>query len=239
MRALYLNTLNEDGAKELLVTGESAHHFIKVLRLKMDESVLLLNGKGLSAQSKVTSFTKSEMVLAVGDRHFDERSVRVSLALGLPKKDALESVLKACGEMGVEEIIPLETKFSQRLEFNEERIQRILISSIEQSNNAYLPHFRESLKWPELENLAARFDETIYFTSQSSPELPPRSKSDSKKFLIVIGPEGGFSQEEEGDLLKLQQTSNCYGVKLPLPIMRTPTATCVAMGYITSRLLNN
>ena len=239
MRALFLNTLHDDGTDQILVTGESAHHFIKVLRLKIDEEVLLLNGAGLSAVSKVASFSKSEMVLSVGERQLKNRNLQVSLALGLPKKEALESVIKASGEMGIKEIIPLETKYSQKLEFNEERIQRILISSIEQSNNPYLPEFRESMKWSELKSLVSSFDETIYFTSQNSPKPPTVSKSLTQKILIVIGPEGGFSPEEEEALQGLQQVSNCHGVKLPLPIMRTPTATCVAMGYIISRLLNN
>lgn len=239
MRALFLNTLNEDGATQIVVKGESAHHFIKVLRLKLNEEVLLLNGKGLSAVSQVSAISKTELVLSIGEREIVERKLRISLAIGLPKKDALESVLKSCGEMGVEEIIPLKTKYSQRLDFNEERIQRILVSSIEQSNNPFLPRFSENRDWSDLEQLISSFDETVYFTSQSSPRSNLSAVQLSSKILIIIGPEGGFSPEEESELMALPVEANCHGLKLPLPIMRTPTATCVALGYITSRLLNN
>jgi 16S rRNA (uracil1498-N3)-methyltransferase len=110
-----------------------------------------------------------------------------------------------------------------------DRYQKILISALEQSNNPYLPeiHLLSSLKeipFSQYENLYTFSpQENKYSAKQFSIE----------KSLILIGPEGGFSTEEEGYLVE----KNSLLIKLPLPILRAKTATILAVGFLLGKSL--
>ena len=112
VRAIYYPFKNENDSKTILIKGESAKH-LQVVRVRLHEEVLVLNGEGLTASTKVGNISKSEIELIVESIRIATPTHQISLAIATPKKEAFEDILKMEIELGVLNIYPLSSKFSQ------------------------------------------------------------------------------------------------------------------------------
>jgi 16S rRNA (uracil1498-N3)-methyltransferase len=230
MRAIFLEDINKSHAIE----DDEAHHLINVVRIQIGEEILLLNGMGAKILAKVVGLEKNRVNFEVIESLQLEKTDKFHLAIGLPKKDAFEEVLRNSTELGISNILYFKSQFSQQDFVFNERIKRVLVSSLIQSNN---PHFPSLEKVTDLNALIKKFsqyDKVIYFCSHtkipSGIELDLREKD---KILLIIGPEGGFSAEEE-DLLTQNNLVNTQ--HLPSFILRAPTAVVAAMGWVMGKL---
>lgn len=226
MRAIYYPFDKSEISKHILVTDESAKH-LQVVRIKKDEEVLVLNGMGTKAHTKVGEISKNRIELIVLKIEEASPLHQISLAIANPKKDAFEDILKMAVELGVKNIYPLSSDFSQYDYVENERFQRILESALIQSNNAFMPviHAQTTLeKFLETEN------SPLYFFNSKVIENNKLEKSVGER-TILIGPEGGFSPREESLLL---QKTNIFSIHMPTPIQRAPTAVASSIGYLLS-----
>ena len=154
----------------------------------------------------------------------------MDLILGLPKKDYLDEVLEKSVELGIRKILCFRSDYSQKQKIKDERVDRILINALKQSNNPYLPEivFVERLLDDALEKYS-----TCYLFSLDNHEGFADSLGVNEDVALIIGPEGGFSEEEERNFLG---KPNVSAVHLPTSILRTPTAVVAAAGAVTSRV---
>src|SRR5690606_2455199 len=120
------------------------HHLVKVVRLEAGEELLLLDGHGLKVKTKVSAVTKREMRLEQLEILQEARRYEFDLALGIPKREALELSLKEATELGFRRIYLIRAEYSQMKLPELERLQRLLISALEQSNSAFLPELIET-----------------------------------------------------------------------------------------------
>lgn len=222
MRAIYYpGSFNEKDS--VIISNESAHHLINVIRIKKNSEILLLGGKGSITTVLVLEVRKKEVVVEVLRVEKFRPKLDLDLGVGLVKKEALDLILKQACELGFNKIILLESEYSQRYKLNTERIQRLLISGVEQSNNPFLPKIEfktlKELNWQEYGR--------VYFYSSYSNEVKMVEKISSPD-LLLIGPEGGFSQDEENEIKKI---SNLTTYKLETYIMRTSTAVGTCLGH--------
>lgn len=223
MRAVYLPDSFFKANEQFAITGEKTHHLLNVVRIKKDSSLLLLNGKGASAKSKVLSISKKEIVVDVDAVEEQAEESTLSIAFAQPKKDALELCLKNCVEVGAKEIYILGSERSQVYPLKEERVLKILANAIEQSNNPFMPE----LKIIDFKDLDLSNFETVALASLAQ-EGTQIIKEHNK--LLVIGPEGGFTEDEEELLLK---NRNVLCVNFKGPILRAPTAISFFAGRLT------
>lgn len=223
MRAIYQEDLTEQD-QTCVVVGESLHHLLNVLRIKVNDEVLFLDGKGSSRKSIIKDIQKKKIKCEfLEDINFSKRENFFEVALGKTKRDALELSLKQAVEIGVKKIYIFESLYSQRYELKENRLKKLLIASIEQSNASYLPEI-VSINFEDLFMLKNK--KILYFSSiENKDEL---AVDKNKINLVVIGPEGGLSKDEE---LRLNKLQNCKTINLPTNIMRAPTATSYCLGY--------
>ncbi len=227
MRAVYINKKEFVKDTQLVLEGEKARHLTQVLRLKKDQEILLLNGEGLRAKSAILEIRKKEVVLnilSIEDVELGSREF--SIAIGQLKKEAMDAVLRSSCELNFSKIIILETSYSQKYPVNHERAKKILISSLEQSNCAYLPKL-EFLHLKDLKGLS--FSGIYTFTTEINNQNLVNREKIERRNLVIIGPEGGFSDE---DLEELRDLPNNKFFKLDLPIMRAPTAVSCSLGYL-------
>lgn len=230
MRAIFLEDINKLEAIE----GDGAHHLINVVRIQKGEEILLLNGMGARILVKVVGLEKNRVNFEVLESLQIEKKELFHLAIGIPKKDAFEEVLRNATELGISNILHFKSQFSQEDFVFNERIKRVLISSLIQSNN---PHFPSLEKVTDLNALIKKFsqyDKVIYFCSHtkmpSGIELKFKEKD---KILLIIGPEGGLSPEEENLLLQNNLVNSQH---LPSFILRAPTAVVAGMGWVMGKL---
>ena len=228
MRALYLSDLAIQ--EEYSLRDEPLHHLVNVARIEKDERLLLLNGQGLCVETLVISVNKKELRLQHTSHHCSVREYNFDLALGMPKRDALELSLKQATELGFKRIFLIRTDHSQMKAPEDERSLKLLISALEQSNAPFLPELIvtswDKIPWNE-------YQSALLMDSQTkNQQKTPRQVTSS---LLIVGPEGGFSCNELRFLYQLEQISV---VNLPTPILRTPTAVATGAGILLERLLN-
>lgn len=229
MRASFQKNLSIQ--ENYLINGDAAHHLINVVRVELNEEILLLNGKGLSVKTKVTSLAKKELGLTKLEHAEVSRRFNMDLALGIPKKEALELSLKQAVELGFRKIYLIRSQYSQTRLPEADRLENLLVSALEQSNSGFLPELI-SIDWSDIPT--ADYAEILMMDSQSKTGQSEPLKSTDKR-LLVVGPEGGFSSEE---IILLHNWPKVRVLNLPTPILRTPTAVATGAGIILGSLLD-
>lgn len=230
MRAIF----SERGQEIKLIEGEEAHHLINVVRIKKDEEILVLNGAGTKTLARVSGIDKNRINLDIIESKFSEKQDNVHLAIGLPKKDAFEEVLRNATEVGISRVFHFKSQFSQQNFIFNDRIKRVLISSLIQSNNPYFPSLEKIADLASLTKIFPQYDKVIYFCSHTEiPTVSSLKIEEKDKILLIIGPEGGFSPIEEDLLFKNSLVNSLH---LPSFILRAPTAVVASVGWVMGRI---
>lgn len=229
MRASYLEDLQIQQSYKL--SGDEAHHLLNVVRVEMGEEILLLNGVGLMVKTKVVNIAKRELELEFIESQQATRDFQMDLALGIPKKEALELSLKQAVELGFSKIYLVRSQYSQTRVPEKERLTSLLVSALEQSNAPFMPQVAE-MNWSEIPK--DDYQEIMMLDSQNKSAKLKKTQKQSKR-LLVVGPEGGFSPAEAA---LLHEWPNLQIVNLPTPILRTPTAVAAGAGILLGSLLD-
>lgn len=232
MRALYLPDLQKALIKNE-VTINDIHHFVNVIKIKEKEEVLLLDGQGTKAIALVHEISKKRVKFIIQSQTQSVPEFNLSLAQCLVKKEAMEDILRMSAEVGLSQVFPLQSQHSWHLFIPNQRINSIMGSALEQSNNANLPRIHEPQKLQDFDFKI--FDRVLYFSSNPIflKQKAIETLQKSQKILLLIGPEGGLTNQEEEVFLTQK---NFTFVHLPTPILRAPTAVLVATGYTLSKL---
>ncbi len=229
MRAVWLPAIS-DLAKHV-ICGEAHHHLVNVVRIEVSEKILLLNGKGLRVKAQVQSISKKEVVLQELERSIVERAYTLDIAIGIPKREALELSLKEATELGCRRIFLVRGTYSQQKVPEIPRLKKLIISALEQSNANYLPEMIET-EWSEL----PWQDYGLKLLMDSQTKENTREVSNlSLPVLLIVGPEGGFHSAE---LTYLHERPGLEILNLPTPILRTPTAVATGFGCLLQRLID-
>ena len=228
MRALFLEDLAVQ--ENYVISGDPLHHLVNVIRIDRGEKLLLLDGKGLQVLTLVESIAKRDLRLQMISHETKTHNYHMDLILGMPKRDALELCLKQATELGFKNIYLVKSAYSQMKFPDNERILKILISALEQSNASLLPEVIctdwKDIPWDD-------FEEILLLDSQTK-ESKIVEKPGFTHTALIVGPEGGFSPEEISYLHSLKKIQV---VNLPTPILRSPTAVATGAGIMLQRLL--
>jgi 16S rRNA (uracil1498-N3)-methyltransferase len=228
MRAHWMATLPLQQSYQL--QDEAFHHLVHVVRIEENEELLLLDGKGLEVTTIVDSVTKREIRLLYTGHSSRSLSYHFDLALGIPKRDALDLCLKQATELGFRRIYLIKSAYSQMKVPEMERVGKLLVAALEQSNAPFLPEIHP-LSWSDIP--WGEYEEALLLDSQTKGKSQILKIKDGRK-LLIVGPEGGFSPEE---INFLHSVSNLRALKLPTPLLRTPTAVAAGAGILIENLL--
>lgn len=231
MRAIFESQKKLEIGAVLHVVDERVHH-LNVVRAKLADEILILDGNGSAARSSIKLISKKEVHLEIFDISVQAQKMERALFLAVPKKDAFEDILKIAVECGFTDLFPLTTKYSQYIFEESDRINKIVESAMVQSNNFFKPKIHNQISLSEfLSKTEINFGKTFLFTSFGSTPLPNKNDFiNLAKWGIFIGPEAGFTEDEEREILTSPQRP--VPVHLPVPIMRAPTAVAVSVGYV-------
>jgi 16S rRNA (uracil1498-N3)-methyltransferase len=193
--------------------------------MKEGELIRITNGQGQTIIAEIISADKKKTKVKTISKEFTEPSKpKATIAISLIKNtNRFEWFVEKATEIGISAIIPLICKRSEKTHFRKERIRSIIISSMLQSQQSWLPEISEPVKFVDLlkENYQQKF--IAHCLSGEKKELKDVSiKSDSK--IILIGPEGDFTEEEIQQAIQ----QNYLPVSLGETRLRTETAGIVA-----------
>lgn len=200
-----------------------------VLRLEIGDFLILCDGNGIEAKVEIIEINKGEIITQVIERAEKEQNIKkVSLYLSILKKENFELAVEKTVEIGVSEIIPIITERTVKLNLNEDRLKKIIREASEQSGRTILPVLSPILKFEDAIQDGKKNEEKIFFDFTEKENI---KNTDAKTISIFIGPEGGFTKEEQ-DLAK----QNDYKIEsLGALTLRAETAAIVA----TYKVLNS
>ncbi len=230
-------TPEEMEQKRMILTGENAQH-AKVLRLKVDEQVLICDGEGQECLCNITDVTPGQLNLDVLERRKSETeaAVRVSVYMAFPKADKLEHVIQKATELGAYEIIafpsgrcvskPDEKSLKKKLE----RWQKIASSAAEQSGRGRIPKVSTLPSFKAALEQAAKADKPLMFyeNEQATTLKMALSSGGYHTVSLLTGPEGGL-EEKEVEQAKAAGLQICT---LGKRILRCETAPLCALSAV-------
>jgi 16S rRNA (uracil1498-N3)-methyltransferase len=225
------SALNVDDV--VLLEGDEAHHLQRVMRKKVGDQVELVNGCNQLALCKILAFEKKGIqlkTLSLIEKQMDH--FPIILCQALPRLNRLETIVEKGTELGMTELRLFSGELSEKKELSATQLQRLKIISIaamKQCGRLDLPKI--SLKQPLLGWQSLDYPA---FFGDLSEEAPPFLSCFQKKegILFFIGPESGFTEQEENHLRAL----GAQGVRLHPSILRTDTAPLVALALIFNKI---
>ena len=212
------------------VTGGEAAHALKVLRLSKGDPVILFDGRGAEAEGTIGAVDREAFEVEVSMRRAKSpRMTReLTIAAAIPKGERADWMIEKCAELGVARLVPLVCERSQVKpgEAKLERWRRKAAEAAKQSRQASMMDIKALQPLGEyIASVAA--DSGLLFgdgnASQSMQEAIA-DRSAGTNWVICIGPEGGFTEEERKTLC----ARGAQPVSLGPTILRVETAVVAA-----------
>lgn len=225
------------GARFELDRGQ-ANYLLNVLRLGAGDHVLLFNGREGEWRADLHPAGRKKADLEI-IRQIRPQPVAPSLIyLFAPLKQArMEYMVQKAVEMGVAQLQPVITEFTQLRRLNTERMGAQIVEAAEQCGILNLPSLAEGA--PLMEAVAALGEDTmLVFCDEGDAGQNPlnvlnEKASSGQKIAVLVGPEGGFSETERAALRALPHT-------LPIPlgprVLRADTAAVAALAVVQATL---
>ena len=236
-----MNLFYQPDIDTLTLPEEESAHCVQVLRMQAGDRIHITDGRGTIYEAEITTPHRKHCAFRIlsSERPAPMHEGRVHIAIAPTKSmDRLEWMIEKCVEMGVDEITPVLCRYSERKTVNTERLQKILVSAAKQSLKATFPILHPLTPVTELITNAPEQDKLIAHCMSESDETDVQSHyaASASKFalqncitrgnsvIILIGPEGDFSEQEVNDAL----AGGWKPVSLGRARLRTETAGLVA-----------
>ena len=181
--------------------GSEAHHLLHVLRLAVGDEVELFDGKNGAAVAEITSISRNSIELQVRQRRESSQITgrTIDLATAVPKSDRFRWLVEKATELGIGRLLPLKTARSvvHPNDGKLEKMRQTAIAACKQSGRNRLMAIEPMINWNSL--VAEEFGEkTVIVAHPSGEPLQPllAGCDTDRSLLLVIGPEGGLSDEE-------------------------------------------
>ncbi len=228
-------------ATEHFLSEEESGHCVRVLRLGKGDNILLTDGRGTTYEARITNANHRRCEFDILSSEPQQKTWNYNLHIAIaPTKniDRLEWMVEKCTEIGIDEITPLLCRFSERKVVNHERLERVMVSAAKQSLKAYMPRLNPLTDYNTFIRQAQEQQRFIaHCYKEDKTQLANAIKISQGKvnnsILILIGPEGDFSEQEVQDALNL----GFQPVALGNERLRTETAGIVACHTISVKHL--
>jgi 16S rRNA (uracil1498-N3)-methyltransferase len=225
------------------LSAEESRHAANVLRLRVGEIVILVDGLGTAYRAEAVDVSSRLFTARIHSvvRDFGEPIVRLTLAAGLSTGAKFDSVVQRGTELGVKRFVPLVTEKSKvvlddpaRARSRTNRLSKVALAAMKQCRRSYLPEialptlFSDFLREHDSGTLGVLFHCSGEAVSVDSLDLG----SQTRRVTLVVGPESGFS----GDEIALAKSAGFIQVSLGPRVLRTETAGPVVAALIMQRL---
>lgn len=206
---------------------EETAHAIRVLRLQPGDEVTLTDGAGNFYQAEISTATNKRCLVNILKTLPQEPlwTAHLHIAMAPTKNmDRTEWFAEKATEIGFDELTFLNCRFSERKVIKTERIQKILVSAIKQSLKARLPRLNEMTDFKTFVSQPFTGQKFIAHCYEGEKPLLKDIVQQGEDALVLIGPEGDFSEEE----VKLAIEHGFQAISLGRSRLRTETAALVA-----------
>jgi 16S rRNA (uracil1498-N3)-methyltransferase len=214
---------------------QESQHCVKVLRMREGEKLTVTDGQGFFYDCTLVEAHPKRCSLRIEQRTaIDKKGFDLQIAFAPTKQmDRNEWFVEKAVEIGIDHFIPLLSSYSERRELKKERLEKIAISAMKQSQQAYLPEIEELVRFADC--VTRPFEGRKFIAHCHDLPKKPLAQTYRKgeNALILVGPEGDFSEEEVGNAV----ANGFEPVSLGETRLRTETACLVATHTI--HVINN
>ncbi len=228
--------------ENICITGEDAHHIVRVLRMKVGDLITIVSKTdGQAGTATITGIKENyvEVTLNELDSGNNESPVQLILAQALPKSDKMDYIIQKAVELGVTKIIPLETEFcithydASKKQQRQQRWQKIAAEAAKQCGRNIVPVVEAICSLTDfLVSLPANSSEQLvimlYEKATGRGLKQVFNQQSMQSFVLLVGPEGGFSNNEA----ELCRKYGAEIVTLGPRILRTETAAVVGVAVV-------
>lgn len=217
-----VTTLSEDESK----------HIIRVLRKKTGEKVHFTDGKGYLYNCNIIDDHPKRCSIEITNKQpgEDNRDYEIHIAIAPTKNiDRTEFFLEKSTEIGIDIITPVTTFHSERRDVKHDRLNKVLVSAMKQSLKSHLPKLNTLTDFNTFVLQEFDGDKFIAYIDKDVTLELSKAYNSGNNVLLLIGPEGDFSNEE----VKLAKEKGFVPVSLGKSRLRTETAGIVACHTIS------
>ncbi|MDO4175253.1 MAG: RsmE family RNA methyltransferase [Eubacteriales bacterium] len=225
-----------------ILRGKDAHHLSRVMRAKLGETVILCDGKAVEYTATITGFEDDAVTFSVKEGYpsVAEPAVEVTLYVGYPKQDKLETIIRHGVELGCAHFAPFFSRYCVAAPKKEEqknaRYNKIAVEAAKQCGRGILPDVQMPRKqFRAVCDELAQYDLSLFFyecggeplrTILEQVQAAPQHKR--LKIAAITGSEGGFAAEEA----EAATAAGAKAVGLGPRILRCETAPLAVLASI-------
>jgi len=223
-------------AQAIDISGDEAHHAVRVKRLEVGDVLTLVDGKGRTLEGPISGVTKDRRTdgwritidASAGIRSVARPASILTVFAAAPKGDRLDEMIDGLSQVGVAKWHPLLSKRSvvDPRPTKLDRLQRVALESMKQCGRAWVLEIGE----PVAITRVPMGRDTVVADGSGGP-FTPGSIPSSGPSSLLIGPEGGLAPEE----LAALRAAGCVVLAFGPHIMRVETAAVVAAAFVTAR----
>ena len=212
-------------------------HLVRVLRAGIGDGCVLFNGDGHDYDARITAIGKRSVEVEIlAARTIDNESpLRITLLQGIARGEKMDWILQKATELGVAAVLPVGSERSEvrldaaRADKRLAHWRSVVVSACEQSGRARVPEVAGPQ--PLATALAALAPVPRYLLDPLATEVVATLPATLRECVLAVGPEGGWSPRDRGQLL----AAGFLGLRLGPRILRTETAGIAAIAALQSR----
>jgi len=238
MPHFFISSTNVNDNTVTISDKDNYNHIVKSLRSKIGEKILLIDENQIQYEGNIKNITKDSIEIEIEKSYKSTRKLNFKLFLAQSplRSDAQSIIVEKATELGVEGIYPIFTdNCSVKKNVIEQKIpkwQKTMLEASKQCERAYVPTCFELITMEKLIS-SNGFDRVLAFTERSADYnlklyLNENPIKKSEKVLVIIGPEGGFSNKE----FEFFKQNKITTLSLGDLILRAETAVIMALGNI-------
>lgn len=218
------------------LSEEESKHCTRVLRLKVGANITLIDGRGGIFTGRIED-TSSKKRTRVDILSFvkDSRRRNYNLHMVVAPTKSLERYewfLEKATEVGIDEITPIICEHSERTMMKIDRLNKIVIAAMKQSQQSFLPIVNEPIKLKDFFDLKVEGKKFIAHCLDNEKKQLKQSLKENEDAVILIGPEGDFSDSE------IEQALSLGYIPITLGNTRLRTETAALVACVETSLIN-
>ena len=228
-----------DPGQDVVLRGPSKRYIRDVLRMGRGDTLALFDGSGMEYPSEIIEATARDVTLRILSKHQgkSESPIHIRVGIGLLKANKMDLVIQKISELGVQEVFPVSARRAvpaldpDRAEQRRERWQTIAREASRQSGRSTVTDVGQVSSLDEFVGRSGDADISLLFTTAATrplDELATQQVGRPGRVLLLVGPEGGFSPEEE----QIAQGQGFLRVGLGPRVLRAETAAILAVGLV-------
>jgi 16S rRNA (uracil1498-N3)-methyltransferase len=221
----------------VIINGDEFNHLEHVMRKKVGDRIMVVDGLCMAYEVEITKYDKRavEGKIIANYKNHNESELNVTIAVGILKNPArFDFLVEKVAELGVREIIPLHTERTIPEHAKTERWQKLALAAMKQCGRSFLPTVQPLTSLDELLKTSDKFELKLVFHKDIDQKQEINQLIDIhnlKSVVILIGPEGGFSDSE----IEKTISSGFKPISLGQRRLRTETASIAASALILAR----